>query len=624
MRKSVKILVTYKDNHQPISSDILTPILTGRAISDDIFTDMIGDSCGDNISKQNAQYCELTAQYWAWKNYKSVGEPEHIGFMHYRRHFIFKHKADCAPNEWGLCDFEKINDKYFHDIGLIDKEITQSIEGYDIIIPLKISPQFKKQCGKSFSRAAFCSSGMLVEKDLEIMLDNVTCIFPEYQSAVTEFEKINYNYFCNMFVMKKELFFRYCEFLFTVLEACNTQIDMTNYSVEGMRTLGHLGERLLTIFVLKLQQEDQVKIKELPITFVHNTNYTVPLVPVFPEKNAICMCANTYFVPYLLVALQSLKDNALSHNYYDIIIFELDISTEHKDLIKEHISSDNIHIRFYNMLEYVDNFDSHISGEHLTIETYFRVLMPEICNNYDRLLYLDADMIINTDIANIFSFDLQGKTIAASPCIMWYGMVSSNKDTMEYSNSTLALSDPFQYFQAGVILFDVNQYNRKKISQICIEDLKHNAYCFCDQDLLNKVLFGDVAFLDYTWNYEIDSPPFQGILKHVPARFIHLREKVKNHPNIIHYNGPQKPWHHPHNELSSVWWSYARKTPLYEKLVLDLMMSTLSQKDTLSFKLSDIFKYVRYRLLSHITFGKRRKHYKEKKKQYQKRLSPIL
>ena len=85
----VKIFISYKDRHKILKSDILTPIQTGRAIADEIFDDMIGDDTGDNISAENDIYAELTAQYWVWKNYDKIGNPDYVGFMHYRRHFIF-------------------------------------------------------------------------------------------------------------------------------------------------------------------------------------------------------------------------------------------------------------------------------------------------------------------------------------------------------------------------------------------------------------------------------------------------------------------------------------------------------------------------------------------------------
>ena len=46
---------------------------------------MIGDDTGDNISELNRNFNELTAIYWAWKNYDKLGNPDYIGLAHYRR-----------------------------------------------------------------------------------------------------------------------------------------------------------------------------------------------------------------------------------------------------------------------------------------------------------------------------------------------------------------------------------------------------------------------------------------------------------------------------------------------------------------------------------------------------------
>ena len=86
---SIKIFISYHDEHPLIQSDILTPIQTGCADAPKLFKGMLRDDTGDNISQHNRKYCELTAQYWVWKNYDKIGNPDYVGFMHYRRHFMF-------------------------------------------------------------------------------------------------------------------------------------------------------------------------------------------------------------------------------------------------------------------------------------------------------------------------------------------------------------------------------------------------------------------------------------------------------------------------------------------------------------------------------------------------------
>ena len=79
----VKILVAQHKPAKVYSNDIYTPIHVGKAISS-LDLGILGDDTGENISHLNPYYCELTAQYWAWKNLHDV---DYIGLCHYRRYF---------------------------------------------------------------------------------------------------------------------------------------------------------------------------------------------------------------------------------------------------------------------------------------------------------------------------------------------------------------------------------------------------------------------------------------------------------------------------------------------------------------------------------------------------------
>ena len=76
------ILVACHKPCEMYNKGIYTPIQVGKAISE-YNLGIIGDDTGDNISQKNPSYCELTAQYWAWKNV----DCRYIGLCHYRRYF---------------------------------------------------------------------------------------------------------------------------------------------------------------------------------------------------------------------------------------------------------------------------------------------------------------------------------------------------------------------------------------------------------------------------------------------------------------------------------------------------------------------------------------------------------
>ena len=126
MKRSVKILICYHKPDVLLKDNILTPIHVGRALARQrgeteefrwMCENMIGDDTGDNISAKNASYNELTALYWAWKNYSALGSPDYIGLMHYRRHFIFR-KSDRVVEE-----VDGIDDTYFSRINYSESTV---------------------------------------------------------------------------------------------------------------------------------------------------------------------------------------------------------------------------------------------------------------------------------------------------------------------------------------------------------------------------------------------------------------------------------------------------------------------------------------------------------------------
>jgi len=133
----VKILIAYHKDTYRFKSDILTPIHVGRAIADKKtkkqLSDIIGDDTGDNISKKNPHYCELTALYWAWKNYDKLDNPDYIGFMHYRRHLIFNTQSKLEEDEWGLIQYNRANPVYVYTDNLDDESIKKIVNKYDLI-----------------------------------------------------------------------------------------------------------------------------------------------------------------------------------------------------------------------------------------------------------------------------------------------------------------------------------------------------------------------------------------------------------------------------------------------------------------------------------------------------------
>lgn len=205
----VKILVACHKPGPVHQDEIFTPIHVGRAISKckDEMADMIGDDTGENISEKNPQYCELTAQYWAWKNLKDV---EYIGFCHYRRFFDIK-----------TVDIERI---------LQQKDA--------IVIKMLFDHPMWREIVQYVSL-----------EDMTIMLMVLKKKNPDYEETLLKYLNGHTLYAKNMFICKKELFDQYAEWLFDVLFECEKYIKPLPYT-RGRRALAYMGEFLLPVYLM--------------------------------------------------------------------------------------------------------------------------------------------------------------------------------------------------------------------------------------------------------------------------------------------------------------------------------------------------------------------------------------
>ena len=229
----IKILIAYHKRSKLLKDDILTPIHVGRANANKngpdypwLIENMIGDDTGDNISKKNPSYNELTALYWAWKNYDKLGDPDFIGLMHYRRHFIFDPK-----NTSIVTNVESIDSNYYDLIKYNRENLDKLLTKYDFI--------YNRGRVKSIYEQYFDHHRI---EDLELAVKLVKSKYPSYSSTASKYMSKSYGCFANMFIMPKKMFFEYCSWLFNILEEFEQRVDLTNRRL-------FISERLTGIFV---------------------------------------------------------------------------------------------------------------------------------------------------------------------------------------------------------------------------------------------------------------------------------------------------------------------------------------------------------------------------------------
>ncbi len=559
-KPSIKILVGYHKPATLIKDDVYVPIQLGRAIESEpafdgqlseediawLHENMIGDDTGENISKENRKCSELTGMYWAWKNYDKLGNPDYIGFMHYRRHFVFK-----------------------------DRE--KDILGADIVLPkLEKLPLTLYEHYRQEHHI----------EDLDLALEIIKQDFPEYAPYIPKLFTEQKALLCNMFVMKKAIFFEYMEWLFAIIAKVDLQTDYEKYSYYNHRMWGFLSERIFILFIEKKNKEHK-SILHVAIQVKDNTDIPREVKPTFQKNNIpVVFSSDDNYAPYLGVAICSLiMNSSLEHNY-DIFVLDGGISLPHKKRLKA-MEQENISIRFIDIDPYLRGIDKSIFYlcSHPTLATYFRFFIPQIFKSFQKVIYLDCDMVIETDISKLYHIDIGDNLLGAVEDIGIMYINYHNFGIDKYLQNILGLCDGEPYFQAGTLIYNISLMLKENITEKCIITLaKIQKPRMPDQCILNAVCKKKVYFLDWDWNVMWHIPMVdKGFEKKLSIKNYKKYMNSREYPNIIHFSHSIKPWKNPEYEMADRFWKYA--TEGWREEILLTMQKKSKKNKTLRKKL---------------------------------------
>lgn len=217
---NTSIFVVSHKPYKEVDNNIYKTIRVGTTNTGLNFSSII-DNVGDNIAKKNANYCELTAFYWLWKN---IHDLDYIGICHYRRYFT---------NNYYL------NSSIFF---ITKKQIEDFMKKYDVILPkpIKLSMTVREYYN-------FCDG---FNKDLDTTGRIIKTKYPEYLHEYNAILNANSASYCNMLITSKENFDQYCTWLFGVLFEVEKNTNMDGYTNAQRRIFGYLSEILLNVWVL--------------------------------------------------------------------------------------------------------------------------------------------------------------------------------------------------------------------------------------------------------------------------------------------------------------------------------------------------------------------------------------
>ncbi len=239
INKDIKILVNYIKPSFLFKTNILTPIHLGRSIAKDpskdgtitqddlkwLYDNCIGDDdFNENISYTNRRVGFLTGTYWAYKNYDKLGNPEYFGSFGYRR--------------------------------LLDPGFLINLQNYDLILPKKKDFKFETLKSQFISYHG--------EKLYDMTIKVFSKIHNSEQTELKKYFEDTKGYFDELYIMKKELFFKFCDWIFPLLFEYlkEPQIILNN---NDYRDIGFIMERICGYYFNKLTKNKNLNYCETDV-----------------------------------------------------------------------------------------------------------------------------------------------------------------------------------------------------------------------------------------------------------------------------------------------------------------------------------------------------------------------
>lgn len=595
-KPDIKIFVSHRIDMEAetIDNPLYVNVRCGAVYDKRENIDMLGDDTGDNISEKRNMYNELTVQYWAWKNV----DADYYGLCDERKYFSLSEKQNKSNNKVLYEEYltQEIIKKYELDNNkLVDKLLDEN--DFVIMQPIDIRKvATPKGYAKNIKMYLQNNNHKLLKYEhIEIILDYIRDVYPDiYPYAIKYLNGYQYIQY-NNFIMKKILFNEYCSFQFNILFNFEKKFHKNSqfYSENIMQSLNLIGIVLLGIYY-KYLSEKNIKYKQLLVIYFNNTKKYEQIYPFFNTNNiAIVIRISDYYVPYFSVLLQSIISYSNKDNNYDIIVLTGSIKQNNKNILNNMITNkNNFSIRYINPEQYIHGTSLYVSTSSYSREAYYTLFTPYLLKNYDKLLVLDSDLILQGDIAEIFNNDISDCLAAATKEIVFMGMLNLDEQWIEYALEELKIDKPYDYTNTGVILLNTKLIRDKFTFKHIVDVAKNSKFRTQEQDLINILFYGKIKFLDLKYNYYTRINSWnEDMLDNAPVHYKKIYETVGNNPFVIHYANQPKPWSNPNISYADKWWEIARKTPFYE-IILQRM--SYEQSSYISFTTLDHFSRIMF------------------------------
>ena len=254
------------------------------------------------------------------------------------------------------------------------------------------------------------------------------------------------------------------------------------------------------------------------------------------------------YIPYLDIAIASLIANASKDYTYKIIVLNTGLKPENIAKIKMNEQA-GFEIDFVDISAHLKDIKSYFKNVyHFSVVTYYRLFIPSLFPQYEKIVYLDCDLVVLGDISELYNTNL-GENIVGAVADQYVRCTDEFKTYVEKAIGV----DPNSYFNAGVLVINLKEFRKNQIQQKFVELVTKYNFDLLDPDqaYLNYLCRDKIHILPNGWNKVPTSLPCEG------------------DKNIVHYALYKKPWQYDDVIDGEHFWHYAKKSAFYSQILIN-------------------------------------------------------
>ena len=261
----------------------------------------------------------------------------------------------------------------------------------------------------------------------------------------------------------------------------------------------------------------------------------------------ICMACDDKYAMHCASAVASMIDNHKSEEKLEFFIWNSAISKKSQSRLEKLGNTKVSSLKLINVNPLDFKNCPLPENMHFSLETYFRLKLPDFFPDFDKVLYIDCDVTVLGDVKELWELDIAG--VYAAVC----------EDIVPVEHLREFIGD-FANFNAGVMVINLKKWREDRISQKCFDFIEHHSekIFFVDQDVLNSMLIPKINYFPRFWN-----------LEYMPLNDVVSGLYSEQEIRLIHHISRMKPWNTPFGHIyADKYFKYLAKTPWWHHILL--------------------------------------------------------